>query len=113
MSFSSLDILIGVRCDACVAWMRMPRKRRIRPAACEEPDISLIFHPTAEVLSKERDEWARARLDTMHSSAIQVITIPARSISLMVRVHALKISFIFCGHTSCQMIGPIFFRLDE
>ena len=72
MSLSSPAILMGVRCDACVLWIRMSRKRRIRPTAREEPDLRLIFHPTTEMLSQNRAAWVCARLDVMHYSSRQL-----------------------------------------
>ena len=51
MSFSSPDMMKGVRCEACVAWMRMTRKRIRRPDDSNEPYLSLNAHPNVEVLS--------------------------------------------------------------
>ena len=103
---------MDVRCDAFVACMRMPNKRRRCPAAREEPDKRLNVHPTAEVLSQKRAAWVWARLEVMHSSASQLRTIPDRSIIFMASVLDMKISFTVCGYSSCQMIDPIFLRPD-
>ena len=103
-------MLMGARCESCVAWMRMPRKRRRHTNAWEKPDLSLIFQPTSKVLSQKRVVWVFARLDVRHSSARQLKTIPASSRSLIVMMTALDIYFIFCVHYSCQMIGPILFK---
>ena len=86
----------------------MPRKRRRRPAAREEPNCSLKVHPISEVLSQKRATWVWARLEVMYYSTIQLRTRPARYILLMVRVPEVKIYFNVCGYSSCQMIGPIF-----
>ena len=105
-------MLMGVRCKACVVWVRMTRKRRIRTDASEEPDLSLIVHPTSEVLSQKRAAWVFYRLDVRHYSASQLITSPASSRLLMVRVPDLNSPFTLCGHSYFQMIGPILFKLD-
>ena len=76
MSLSSSNIIMGVRCEACVACMCMLSKRRRRPAASEDPNLSLNVHPTAEVLSQNRAAWVFYRLDVKHYSAIQFRTIP-------------------------------------
>ena len=104
------DIMMGLRCEDCVTWMQMPKKRRIRPDAREEPDISLLVHPTSEVLSQKRNVWIFARLDVRRSISSQLRSIPASSRSLMIRVPALNSSFTLCGDYYCQMIGPILFR---
>ena len=54
ISLSSLAILMGAICDACVECMCIPRKRRICPATTEETDLRLIVRPNAEVLSQKR-----------------------------------------------------------
>ena len=105
VSLSSPDILMGVMCEAFVAWMRIPRKRRRRPAASDYPDITFNVHPTAEVLSQKRSAWVFDRLDVRHSSAIQLRTIPARLVLLMVRLPSFNMSFTFCGHSYFHMIG--------
>ena len=112
MSLSSPAMLMGVGYEACVAWMRMPRKRRISPAASEDPDITLLVHPTSEVLLRKRDVWVFDILDVRSSSTSQLITIPDSSISLMVRVTSLNRYFTFCCHSYCHMIGTILFRTD-
>ena len=112
ISLYSPDILMGVRRDAFFACMRMPRKKRRYLAAREESDLSLILHPTAEVLSQKRAEWVFGRLYVRHSSASQLRTRSDSLISFMVRVPALKSYFTFYGLSSCQMIGPILFRPD-
>ena len=112
MSLSSPAMLMGVRFEACVACMKMPRKRRRRPAASEDPTLSLNSHPTAEVLSKKRAVWVFDSLDVRHSSASQFRTSPASLRSLMMRVTSLNRSSTFCGHSYCHMIGPILFRPD-
>ena len=112
MSLLYTAILMGVRCEACVLWMRMPRKCRIIPIAREEPYLSLIFHSTAEVLSQNRSAWLFYRLDVSHSSASQLRTSPAILILLMVRLPAFNSYFTLCGHYYCKMIGPILFRPD-
>ena len=104
---------MGARCDACAAWMQMPRKQRVCPAAREESYLSFIVHPTDGVLSQKRDLWVWTRLDMMHSSSGQLRDIPDSSGLLMIRVPALKSSFNFCGNPSCQMIGPILFKPDS
>ena len=48
----------------------------------------------------------------MHFSASQLGTRPASSISFMVRVPGVKISFTVCGHSINQIIGTIVLRLD-
>ena len=110
MSLSCPAILMGVRCEACVLWVRMPRKCRRSHVAREEPYISLILHPTAEVLSQKRSAWLFYRLDVSHSSARKLRTSPSSLIPLMVRLPAFNISFTVCGHSSCKMIGRILFR---
>ena len=55
--FSSPAVLMGVRFDTCVAWTRMPSKRRISPAARDEPDSILIAYRTTKVLSEKRYVW--------------------------------------------------------
>ena len=112
MSLSSPSMLMGARCDSCVAWICMTRKRSRCPAAREEPDLSLIFHPNAEVLTQNRAVCVFSRLDVRHSSASQLRNSPVRSILLMVMLPAVRISFTFCGHYYFQMIGPILFRPD-
>ena len=110
MSLSFTDILVCMRRESCVAWMRIPMKHRRRTAAREETDLSLIVHPTVKVLSQKRAAWVFAWVDVRYYSTIQLRTSPERSISLMVRVTALNSSFTLCGHSSCQMIEPILFR---
>ena len=99
------DIMMGLRCEDCVTWMQMPKKRRIRPDAREEPDISLLVHPTSEVLSQKRAAWVFYRLDVRHYSASQLRTSPASSRLLMVRVPDLNSPFTLCGHSYFHMIG--------
>ena len=106
MSLSYTDIMMGVRCDNCVAWMRMPRKWRRRPASREKPDLILIVHLTAEVLSQKKAAWVWERLGVIHSSTIQFLTSPFISRLSMVRVPNMKSSF------TCQIIGPILFVPD-
>ena len=72
-------MMMGGRCEACAAWMCMPRKRSRRPAAREEPDLSLIVHPITKVLSQKRSAWIFDKLDVRHYSAIHLITSPAIS----------------------------------
>ena len=86
MSLSLPAMLMGVRFEAYVACIRMPRKRRRRPDDSEDPDLSLNAHPTAEVLSQNRAAWIFGSLDVRHSSASQFRTSPARSRSLILRV---------------------------
>ena len=64
MSLSSPDILMGLRFEAFVAWIRMPRKQRRSPAASEESDLILNVHPTVEVLSQKRAAWVFGILDS-------------------------------------------------
>ena len=110
MSLSLPDIMMGVRCEACVACMRITRKQRRRPATSEDPDISLNVHPTDKLLSQKRAAWVFDILDVRHSSARQFITSPARLRSLILRVPSLNMSFTFCGQYYCHMICPILFR---
>ena len=112
MSFYSPVMLMGVMCEACATWMRMPRKRRRRPDASEDPNLSLNIHLTAEVLSQKRSVWVFDRLYVRHSSASQFRTSPSRSRPLMVKVSSLNSSFTFFGHYSFHMIGTILFRPD-
>ena len=112
ISLSSHAIMMGMRCEACVACMSIPRKRRRRPAASEDPDHSLNYHPTAEVLFQKRSVWVFDSLDVSHSSASQFRISPARSRPLMVSVPSLNRYFTLCGHSYCHMIGPILFRSD-
>ena len=112
MSFSLPAMMMGVRCEACVACMCMPRKRRRRIDANEDPDISLNAHSTAKVLSQKRAAWVFDSLDVRHSSASQFRTSPVSSRSFMVSVPSFKRSFTFCGHSSFHMIGPILFSPD-
>ena len=93
MYLSLPAMLMGVRCEACVACMRMPRKHRRRPAANEDPDFSLNNHPTAKVLLQNRSAWVFDSLDVKHSSASQFRTSPAILRLLMVRVPSLNMSF--------------------
>ena len=79
ISLSSHAIMMGMRCEACVACMSMPRKQKRRPADIEDSDLSLNAQPTAEVLSQKRAAWVFDILDVRHSSAIQFRTSPARS----------------------------------
>ena len=90
--------------------MHIPKNQRIRPAAREEPDLSLIFHPTVKVLSQKRAAWVHDRLGVSYYSASQLRNSPDSSISLMVRVPALTVSFALFGNSSCQMIWYILFR---
>ena len=99
---------MGMRCDAFSACMSMSKKQKRCSDAKEEPDSSLNVHPAAEVLSQKRDAWLWVRLEVMHYSAIRLRTRPARLISFILRVPDVNISFTICGHSSCQMIGPIF-----
>ena len=62
MSFSYPDILMGVRCDTCVSCMRMPIKCRRCPTSREKPDLILIVHLIAEVLSQKKAVWVWERL---------------------------------------------------
>ena len=112
MSLYLPDILMVVRCEACAALMHMPRKRRRCPAASDDPDLSLNFHPTAEVLSQKRAVWVFYRLDVRHSIIIQLKTSHAIWRSFIVRVTSLNGSFTFCGQSHFHMIGPILFRPD-
>ena len=101
-----------MRCESCVACIQMNRKRRRRPDAREEPDLRLIVHPTAKVLSQSMAAWLFTSLDVRHSSASQLRTSSASSILFMIKVIALNISFTLSGHYFYQMIGPILFRPD-
>ena len=112
MSLSLPNILMGLRFEAFVACIRMPRKQRRSPAASEESDLILNVHPTAEVLSQKRAAWVFGILDMRHFSASQFRTSPAKSRPFMVSVPSLNRSFILCGHSSCHMIGLILFRPD-
>ena len=105
-------MLMGVRCDACVVWIDIPRKLIRYPAARDELDLILIFHLTAEVLLQKRYVWVFSRLDLSYSSIIQLRTIHIRSRSFILRVTALKSSFTFYRHYCCQMIRPILFWMD-
>ena len=80
MSLSYPAMMMGVICDTCAEWMRMPRKRRKSPATREEPNIRLIVHPNSELLSHNRAAWVFASLDVRHSSTSQLRTSPAISI---------------------------------
>ena len=71
---------MGGRCEACAAWMCMPRKRSRRPDDREEPDLSLLVHPITKFFSQNRSAWVFDRLDVRHYSAIQLITSPTISI---------------------------------
>ena len=108
MSLSSPDILIGGIFYACVSCMRMPMKRRRRSSVREEPNLGLIVHPTAEVLSQNRSTWVWVRLYVMRSSAIQFRTSPFSLRYFILRLAALNSYFNFCVHYNCQMIGLIF-----
>ena len=112
ISFSSPDIMMGVRCEACFAWMLIPRKRSRRPDDSEDSDLILNDHRTAEVLLHKRAVWVFDRLDVRHSIASQFRTSPFSSRLLMVSVNSLNVYFTLCGHSSCHMIGPILFRSD-
>ena len=90
----------------------MPKKQRKHTDASKEPYLSLNIHFTAEVLLQKRSARVWARLEVMHFSASQLGTRPASSISFMVRVPGVKISFTVCGHSINQIIGTIVLRLD-
>ena len=105
-------MMMGVRCEACVACMCMPRKRRRRPAASEDPDISLNYHPRAKVFSQKRSAWVSDSLDVSHSISSQFRNSPDSSRLFMVRVYSLNRSFTFCGHSYYHMIGTILCRPD-
>ena len=51
-------------------------KHRRRPAAREEPDLSLIVHPTVKVLSQKRAAWVFARLGVSYYGDSQLRTSP-------------------------------------
>ena len=99
-------------CEACVVCIYMPSKRRRRPSAKDEPDMSLIVCPTSEMLSQKMYAWVFDRLYVSHYIASQLRTSPASSRLLMVRLPDLNSSFTFCGHSDCQIMGPILFRPD-
>ena len=112
VSLSLPAMMMGVKCEACVACMCMPRKRSRRTADSDDPNLSLNAHPTAKLLLQKRATWVFDSLYVSNSSASQFRTNPAISRSLMVSVTSLNSSFTFCGQYSCHMIGPIFFRPD-